>query len=205
MEQRVFTSEIFQPIVPLEEIKYDSLSDVDLWEAFKKGDEGAFIRIYNTYFEALCDFGVQYVSLNIVEDAVQDLFIDLRKKRHKLPRIKNTIRLFLFQCLKRRILNILKKENEMGKENIHDLRFGITPCHESVIILNQDQQIKLQKLDKALASLSERQREAVYYYFYKGMTYEEVQELLDFKDIKSARNLIYKVVGTLRKNFSIFF
>ncbi len=65
--------------------------------------------------------------------------------------------------------------------------------------------IKLQKLDKALASLSERQREAVYYYFYKGMTYEEVRELLDFKDVKSARNLIYKVVETLRKNFPIFF
>ncbi|HUH47357.1 MAG TPA: RNA polymerase sigma factor, partial [Arenibacter sp.] len=181
MKQNIFTSGIIQSNVSLDGNKFDFLSDKDLWEAFKKGDEGAFIRIYNTYFEVLCDFGVQYVSLNIVEDAVQDLFIDLRKDRLKLPQIKNTILLFLFQCLKRRIFNILRKENRMGKENILDPRFGITPCHESVIILNQEQKLKLERLDKALTGLNERQREAIYYYFYKGMTYDEVKELLGFK------------------------
>lgn len=205
MEEKLFKSEPQCPKIPVEENKYDPFSEVELWEAFKNGDEGAFIRIYNTYFEVLCDFGVQYVSLNIVEDAVQDLFIDLRKRRNKLPPIKNTILLFLFQCLKRRILNILKKENKIDRDNASDFRFEITPSHESVIILDQDRQIKLEKLDKALAGLNAKQREAIYYYFYKGMGYEEVRELLGFKDIKSARNLIYKVVGKLRKNLSFFF
>lgn len=205
LEEKLFDPEVPCPKIPLEENKYDSLSEIELWEAFKIGDEGAFIRIYNTYFEELCDFGVQYASLDMVEDAVQDLFIDLRKRRNRLPRIKNTIRLFLFQCLKRRILNFLKKENKINKGNISGHGFEIIPSHESVIILNQERQIQFEKLDRALAGLNERQREAVYYYFYKGMSYDEVRELIGFKDVKSVRNLIYKVVGTLRKSFLFFF
>lgn len=205
MEEKLFEPEVPCPKIPLEENKYDSLSGIELWEAFKIGDEGAFIRIYNTYFEELCDFGVQYAPLNIVEDAVQDLFIDLRNRRNRLPRIKKTIRLFLFQCIKRRILNILKKENKIHKENTSHPRFEIIPSHESVIILNQDRQIQFEKLDRALAGLNERQREAVYYFFYKGMSYEEVRELIGFRDVKSVRNLIYKVIGMLRKSFLFFF
>lgn len=192
-------------MLPLEGNTGISLSEPELWEAFKTGDEAAFVTIYNRYFEELCDFGVQYVDLIIVEDAVQDMFIHLRKRRHKLPKIKKTIRLFLFQCLKRRILNILKKEDRTIKKEVPFNRFGITTCHESVIILNEEQQIKLEKLEKALVGLNEKHKEAIYYYFYKGMTYEEVQELLGFRDVKSARNLIYKVIKTLRKSFLNFF
>lgn len=205
MKENLFVPEPLYPKILSEDKKYGPLNEAELWEAFKVGDEGAFMRIYNTYFEYLCDFGVQYASLDIVEDAVQDLFIDLRKRRDKLPPIKNSILLFLFQCLKRRILNILKKEKRAGDKITSDIAFGISPSQETVIILNQEQQIRVERLNRALANLNDRQREAIYYYFYKGMVYEDVREMLGFKNVKSARNFIYKVVGALRKNFLIFF
>lgn len=205
LKEELFEPEVSFLTFPSKENKSDSLSEVELWEAFRIGDEGAFIRIYNTYFEELCDFGIQYVSLNIVEDAIQDLFIDLRRKRSKLPPIKRTIRLFLFQCLKRRILNILKKESKVSQGITFEDRFELTPSHESVIILNQERQMQIEKLDRALAGLNEKQREVVYYYFYKGMSYEEVRELIGFKDVKSVRNLVYKVLGALKRNYLYFF
>lgn len=168
------------------------------WARFIAGDEEAFAAIYNTYFEELCHFGVQYVSQPQVEDCVQDLFIDLRQKRKKLPAIKSSIRLFLFQCLKRRILNLKKGDR---KERLFQESFDFSLPHESLVIFHQEQKERMEKLDKALRSLDARQREAVYYYFYKGMDYEEVRKLMGYQNLKSARNLIYKVIKVLRKHF----
>lgn len=196
---------LFQLKPALDVGKYSLLEEHELWSAFSNGDEGAFIRIYNNYFEELCNFGVQFASINMVEDAVQDLFIDLRRRRSTLPKLKRSIRLFLFQCLKRRIFNMLKKEKHSLSAKMEEQMFEIVQPQEAAIILNQEEKAKLKKLDKELANLNKRHREVIYYYFYMGMSYEEVQELLGFKDVKSARNIVYKVIKKLRKTFLSFF
>lgn len=186
------------------ESQCDPIDPLTLWSNFIGGDEDAFIGIYNLYFKDLCDFGVQFAPVCLVEDAVQDMFIDLRKKRNVLPFINKSLRSFLFQCLKRRLFNMLKKQKKIQNGIMSEHCFEIVPHHESVIILNQEHKEKLEKLHKAMADLNAKHREAIYYYFYKGMGYEEVQELLGFQDVKSARNLIYKVIKVLRKSFLLF-
>ncbi|RNL82608.1 sigma-70 family RNA polymerase sigma factor [Sinomicrobium pectinilyticum] len=169
-----------------------------LWARFTAGDEDAFASIYDAYFEELCHFGAQYISLPLAEDCIQDMFIDLRSKREKLPEIRNSIRLFLFQCLKRKILNLKKSA---VREVKCPEPFEIVVSHESLIIFHQEQKERMEKLERALRSLNETQREAVYYYFYKGMSYEDVCQLMGYRHVKSARNLIYKVIKVLRKYF----
>src|SRR5680860_1813791 len=88
-----------------------------------------------------------------------------------------------------------KKNKIRCRGEVGEQQFGIIPPREDIIILDQVQKEKLEKLDRALAGLKEKHREAIYYYFYKGMAYEEVRDLLGFQDVKCARNLIYKVVG----------
>lgn len=177
--------------------------DVALWEAFKRGEEDAFMLIYEQHFQSLCDFGVQIASLNMVEDAVQDMFVSLRKKRGQLPRIKSSIKLFLFQCLKRRLFNMLKKANATNAVKDSEL-FSFVPSAETEIILADGKKEQIAKLDKALAGLSQKQREAIYYYFYQNMSYDEVKELLGYDQVKSARSYIYKVIKSLRASLSIF-
>lgn len=185
--------------------KFD-LEDNLLWNKFKEGDESAFVHIYKQSFESLCHFGVQFAPLNLVEDCIQDMFIDLRQKREKLPEIKNSIRLYLFQTLKRRIFNVLKKKkNKLIFEDVEKLNFEIIPPHESLLILNQSQKITLEKLEKALKGLNEKQREVVYYFFYKGMSYEEISKMMGYEHVKSARNMVYKIISHLKKIFIISF
>ena len=100
---------------------------------------------------------------------------------------------------------MLKKQKNIHSGIIHVDRYEIVPHQESVIILNQEHKEKLEKLDRALSTLSVKHREAIYYYFYQGMSYGEVQELLGFRDLKSVRNLVYKVIKILRKSFLVFF
>lgn len=184
---------------------YDTMKDSDVWKLFVEGDEGAFVKIYNDHFVVLCNFGIQYTNIEVVKDAIQDMFIDLRRKRKHLPEIKKSIKLFLFQCLKRQLLNILKKQTRVSAKEQEHKQFEFCESHESVIILNQEQKDDIEKLENALGRLGKKQREAVYYYFYQGMSYEEIKELMGFDNVKSARNLIYKVIKTLRKGFVFFF
>ncbi|UNZ00290.1 RNA polymerase sigma factor [Zhouia spongiae] len=184
---------------------YDALKDPDLWKLFLDGDEGAFVKIYNDYFFTLCNFGIQYTNIEVVKDAVQDMFIDLRKKRRHLPKIKKSLKLFLFQCLKRRLLNILKKQSRLSVPDKECEEFGFHKSHEEVIILNQGQKQDIDRLENALGRLNKKQREVIYYYFYQGMGYEEIQDLMGFDNIKSARNLVYKIIKTLRKGFIFLF
>ncbi|SFS56043.1 RNA polymerase sigma factor, sigma-70 family [Zhouia amylolytica] len=186
----------------VEEVRFQT--DSELWEAFKEGDETAFIKIYNDYFESLCDFGIQFAPLSTVKDAVQDVFIHLRTKRAQLPALKNSIQPFLFQCLKRHLFNLNKKAAKSNFKLTEDI-FEIAVSHESAIILNQEHKVKLERLNRALGKLNAKQREAIYYYFYKEMSYEEVQDLMGFDNVKSARNLIYKIVKKLKQTFLYFF
>ncbi|QDH79414.1 RNA polymerase sigma factor [Echinicola soli] len=177
--------------------------DAVIWQQFKVGNESAFIYIYNSYFEELCQFGLQFAQVALVEDCVQDMFIDLRRKREKLPPITLSIRLFLFQSLKRRIFNVLKKKSSKLERYAASEHFGISPSQETLMILSLQQKERLEKLDKALAGLNEKQREVVYYYFYKGMGYEEIQQMMGYDHVKSARNMVYRIIGKLKEVFLI--
>ena len=60
----------------------NSLDDVRLWELFREGKEIAFSHIYGTHFEGLFQYGCQFTkNESLVEDALQDMFIELREKR----------------------------------------------------------------------------------------------------------------------------
>ena len=87
----------------------NSLDDVRLWELFREGKEIAFTHIYQTHFEALFQYGCQFTkNESLVEDALQDMFIELREKR-KQTIIQTSVRNYLFTCLRRRILLYKKK------------------------------------------------------------------------------------------------
>ncbi|MFD2036606.1 RNA polymerase sigma factor [Belliella marina] len=181
--------------------RWDKIDDSLLWERFKCGDESAFVYIYEMYFQELCGFGSQFAPLDVVEDCIQDMFIDVRKKRAKQPQLRNSIRSFLFQALKRRIFNWLKANKGKRLEYAAAGNFDVVPSHESLIIMDQRQKEILERLDIALEGLKDKQREVVYYYFYKGMSYEEIQQLMGFGQVKSARNIVYKVINKLKDIF----
>lgn len=56
-----------------------------LWDAFRTGNEEAFITIYKQYANVLFNFGCQLtMDHDLVKDTLQDFFIYLRHKRNGL-------------------------------------------------------------------------------------------------------------------------
>lgn len=173
--------------------------DVVLWNSFRDGNESAFIRIYETYFDTLYAYGWRICRKEeLVKDAIQDMFIDLRKYRSNLN-ATDSIKFYLFKCLKRTII----KEEGKWYSNLDDIDnsyfFDFTFSHEKILIDRQIDDEKKEKLNKAIALLSPRKREVIYYFFYEGLNYQQIQEIMNLDNIKSARNLIYKALGFLRQ------
>lgn len=70
-----------------QKIKNQYKDEAAIWEAFKMGNESAFIFIYETYFDPLFIYGNQFTNNeDLVKDAIQDLFVEVRKNRRKLGR-----------------------------------------------------------------------------------------------------------------------
>jgi len=98
------------PLGHSESIKvYESKSDVDIWNAFNKGDEIAFNYIYRMYVTVLFKYGCQMSrDHNHIQDCIHNIFIDLRRKRGQLNEVQS-IKAYLFKILYR---ELIRKSNK---------------------------------------------------------------------------------------------
>jgi RNA polymerase sigma-70 factor (ECF subfamily) len=72
---------------------------------------------------------------------------------------------------------------------------------ESIYINRQIKAEQLEKLNKALKGLNNKEREAIYYFYYEGLSYEQIAEIFNFSHVSSARRLMYRGLNHLRKYF----
>jgi len=177
-------------------------SDQEVWSAFRDGSEEALDRIYHQHIRALFNYGIKIVqSEDLVEDCIQEMFIDLWKRRNFLNDT-NSIKFYLFKALKRKIIRKISKKKtlQMGGALEDDYAFQVVFSCESALIqeeLNQEQKVLI---EKALTCLTQRQKEAIYLKFYNHLSYEQIASIMKIE--KSAvYSLIFKSVNKLRKQF----
>ena len=178
-------------------------NETQCWQAFKRGNEGAFIQIYQQYFNALFNYGYQFIkNEDLVQDSIQDLFIELRKNRKTLADT-DSIKKYLFKSLKRKIIHQIKKQEADQIRNLKANQFEIEFSIEDHIINRQIDELRARNIKEAMAQLPQRQREAIFYYYYENMNYKEVAEIMQMSHTRSARNLIYKALSSLKNNLTI--
>jgi RNA polymerase sigma-70 factor (ECF subfamily) len=185
--------------------KNEKLGNQELWENFIHGSEEAFITVYTEQFEHLIQYGYQFrLSKEDVEDVVQELMISLRTKRKKLPKLKNSIRSFLFKSLKNRIIDKIRaRQTRIRRESEAILEFEAFATIEEVMINKQEHQIRIARLDSALKTLTTHQREVIYYLYQQKMSYSEIREILQLTHDRSVRNLVYRTLEKLRSQMAI--
>ncbi|SMD37283.1 RNA polymerase sigma factor, sigma-70 family [Reichenbachiella faecimaris] len=181
---------------------FDSRSDGEIWREFKNYNESAFIFIYSKYFNVLYQYASQFThDRELIKDAIQDLFIELRKSRTNLS-ATNSIKRYLFKSIRRKVLYYKGKRKTIRLSNeVEGYQFSFVFSHEQKLIERQLSDEKLERLNAALTHLTSRQREAVYHFYYEGLSYTDISEVMDLRNVKSARNLIYKALGELKEFF----
>ncbi len=185
-------------------IEHGKLTDKILWDAFKKGDELAFARIYKSYSSSLYYYGCKYsADKELVRDCLQDFFLYLRSNRLGFADT-NCIKFYLFKAFRRRIFYYIKKSNnEFSLDEPSDYtQYAVESSIESIYINNQVKAEQLEKLSKGLNALERKEREAIYYFYFKGLSYEQIAEIFKFSHVSSARRVMYRGLRRLRHFFS---
>lgn len=175
-------------------------SDTILWNEFIKGDEEAIRLIYKGHVQALFKYGCNFTHDEaLVKDCIQDVFVDLMKYRLTVGSTNN-IRLYLFKSLKRKIIRSLEKSDHYRQLEFGKIPFLYALSSEEEMVEDESMKRRMQHLEAAMATLSPRQKEAIYLKYVSNLGYEEISSLMQM-NYQSARNLIFRGMEKLRESF----
>lgn len=180
---------------------FESKSDCEIWAAFNKGDEMAFNYLYRIYAPILYQYGFQFSrDSSLIQDSIQNIFIYLRSKRGELSEVSN-IKGYLFRSIQREIIKNLKaitKREQINSGALED-SFLIEISPETSFIQNETKSLRLTKLQNGIDQLTYKQRKALLLFYQEELGYNEIAQIMDFKEVKTARKLIYRAITSLKE------
>lgn len=177
----------------------DDHSDSSVWIAFVQGSEQALSQLFEKYADKLYNYGKQFSSdTGLVNDAIQDVFYQLIKSKHQLGSAQS-VKHYLFSSFRRRLLRLMKqRKNLVFDEKIGlsgKFQLSFTPDYHGISTqFTVDQKVLL---ENACNQLPARQREILALYFFEGLSYKEIADIMEFSQVKSARKLLYRSLDSL--------
>jgi RNA polymerase sigma factor (sigma-70 family) len=187
-------------------INFESLTgektDQQLWQRIRAGDEQAFTNIFERYHRTLYNYGSK-LSTNsaIIEDAVQDVFIDVWRLRNNLTENVTSVKFYLYRALRRRIH--LAQDKFPVTEEITLLGDQEIPSNlsnsETILIDHESSSMRARRIQEMLSQLPDRQMEALTLRYFDDFSIEEIADIMGVSE-KSVRNFIYKALASLRQN-----
>lgn len=168
------------------------------WGAFVKGDERIFSMVYDTFFNALYNYGCKYTqNTELVEDAIQDLFVRFWKNREHLnepPSLKN----YLFKAFRNHMNDRLKAAGRYVLDDHGDqYPFELVPSMEDEKIAIEKTELTKKKLSVAMEQLTDRQREAIFLRFYEEFSYPEIADMMGIT-VKATYKLMARSIDVVR-------
>ncbi|GAB3931276.1 RNA polymerase sigma factor [Larkinella terrae] len=174
--------------------------DALLWTALKQGDRRAFADLYERYYRTLYNYGYKLLpDAVLVEDAIQDLFVDLWRIQQNLSDAES-VKFYLFRSLRRKIHRLSEKENRFLSVNDESVPPALMDTSPEYQFTEQEQERQLtRQLTHALKQLPERQLEVVTLRFYENFSTSEIAAIMGITD-KSVRNTLHKAMTHLREH-----
>ncbi|RZT92312.1 RNA polymerase sigma-70 factor (ECF subfamily) [Ancylomarina subtilis] len=151
-----------------------SLSNTIL-KQFRNGDNFAFKKIYERYFDALYLFGMKYVSTqDVMEDILQEIFIKAWEKRafffHELA-----LKAFLYKSVKNACLNHIEHQSVKKK---FELRQDSNSYDENIFYRNIVEEEVNRHIAEAVKELPASAR-IIYLLSLKGVKNKDIAEDLE--------------------------
>jgi RNA polymerase sigma-70 factor (ECF subfamily) len=175
--------------------------DQELWKRTRQGDEKAFTSIFDRYHATLYNYGCKLCgNTALVEDAVQDVFIDIWRLRKNLTPNISSIKFYLYRSLRRRIH--LGTSRVIPFTELSTLTGAKTPFirddSESILMERESSTLITRQLNSLLSQLPARQVEAITLRYFDEFSFAETALIMDVSE-KSVRNFIYRGLVFLRE------
>lgn len=181
-------------------------TDEHVWLAFREGSEHAFDAIYEVLFPVLFNYGCRLCQdKEVVKDCIQNIFIEIWQKRSQVKEVRSLKHYFL-KIMRRKVLNALKNQQN---DRLESFSFCLKddPVDQLLSFIPQSPEfegeytsITSQGIKASVDKLSSRKKEAILLKFYENLTYTEISEVMELKEPKYARQLLYRALEDLRKD-----
>ena len=172
-------------------------TDDALWNALTEGDQRAFSEVYQRYYRILYSYGYKLVSnADLVEDAIQELFVDLWRLRQNLSTAES-VKFYLFRSLRRQLYRLHEKEKRLV--DVYALPSTSYQAADQQLIDQEKEEKLMKRLTHLLQQLPQRQLEVVTLRFYENFKTHEIAEIMGITD-KSVRNTLHKALTHLREH-----
>jgi len=168
------------------------------WNLFiLNGDLNALSQVYFFYYDFLFDYGVKHTEdRQLVEDAIQNVFLNLIMSRKNIHQVKNLTGYLISSCRRQLFADASKQKRTLFSEHLSEDQFNYfkspdqTAEHENKEHLHQ-------VIEKCVGNLTPRQQEILFLRFEKEISYAEIAEMLDIS-VDSCYKLIYRTVKMIR-------
>jgi len=173
------------------------------WSRFKNGDLKALEHIYKVHVKSLINYGLKITpDLALIQDSIQDLFIELWKNRQNLTDTTHP-KFYLFRALRNKLSRALSRQSFVGQGQMQLSSDGLLTEYIELEMMAKEQEAQIRgTLQQLIGKLPERQREAIYLRFYHNISYEDIASLMNM-NYQSVLNLVQRALKTLRKEYSL--
>lgn len=181
------------------------MNDLTLWQRLKEGDKTALEQIYKNHAAQLLKYGRKFTRNDqLIEDCVQDLYIELWRNREGLG-MTDSIHRYLLVALRRKVIRQLdKSKKRVSDTEPTELDFEAEISIDHVLIEQELSEERAAQLKAAMQNLSKRQKEVIYLKYISGLDYEDISEVMEV-NYQSARNLVSAALRAIKKQIlSIF-
>lgn len=175
------------------------ISQAEIWNQFiSDGNEKSLSWIYAENYDLLYDYGKRITTDDqIVEDAIQDVFINIIKYRKSIGYVKN-IKGYLVSSFRRQLLLDMEKQKKMVfSEQLPENFFDFFSSPEQDAHEHENTELMYQAVRECVDSLTNKQKEILYLRFESGISYEDMAEMLDIS-VDSCYKSIYRTIKALR-------
>ncbi len=182
------------------------MNDAERWDLLRGGDQTALAEIYANEVTHLIVYGKKLTpAVPIIEDAIQDLFVEIWQRKSSLGPTDN-IRKYLLVALRRKIIFLINKDEKKIRSSApEEDELPIIDSPETYLINWQSSKQQESELKNAIEKLSLRQKEIIHLKYSLGLDHQAISEVMGLS-YQSTRNLLATSVKNLKKllHFLIF-
>lgn len=170
-----------------------------LWTSVRNNDEQALYQLYNEQYDGLYRYGISVChDTELTKDAINSLFAEIWQKRNTLPELDN-VKGYIFIWFKRKLFKQLKgkKSGQFINESVLLSQEPEEISYEEILIGIENDEIRKEKIRRALDSLTPRQKELIQLRFFEDLSFEEIAEKTN-TSIRTIYNTLHAAINRLK-------
>ena len=176
-----------------------SNGQVEAWDQFiLDGNMDALSRIYFHYYDLLFTYGMKHTSdKQVVEDTIQNVFMNLIKLRKSIGDIKNLSGYLISTFRRQLFLDLNKQKKTILTEQLPEERFDYFKSPEQDISDKENLERIHLTIKQCIGKLTAKQQEIIFLRFEREVPYEEIAEMLNIS-VDSCYKSVYRSIKTIR-------